>query len=158
MRSIPGPFLARLTGLWVVLLDLSGNRATCIHNLHQKHGRVVRVAPNQICFASPEALKDIYAANSRLAKAPIYQTLGFRSTFTTIDRNEYRHMKKRILPSFSPAFVADLEPIVQRQVSNLIKCYDTRVDQALDVLPWFRMFALAVVGEFFSSLRITLHG
>lgn len=107
----------------------------------------MRVAPNQLCFASPEALKDIYAANSRLTKAPVYQTLGFRSTFTTIDRHDYRLMKKRILPSFSPAFVAGLEPIVQRQVANLIKCYDKRVDQPLDVLPWFRMLALGVVGK-----------
>jgi hypothetical protein len=105
------------------------------------------VAPDQLCFASPEALKDIYGANSRLIKAPVYQTLGFRSTFTTIDRHDYRLMKKRILPSFSPAFVAGIEPIVQRQVNNLIKCLDKRVDMALDVLPWFRMYALSVVGE-----------
>jgi benzoate 4-monooxygenase len=147
LRSVPGPFLARLTGLWVTLLDLSGHRTAYIHKLHEKYGRVVRVAPDQLCFASPEALKDIYGANSRLIKAPVYQTLGFRSTFTTIDRHDYRLMKKRILPSFSPAFVAGIEPIVQRQVNNLIKCLDKRVDMALDVLPWFRMYALSVVGE-----------
>ncbi|KAI1617383.1 cytochrome P450 [Exophiala viscosa] len=151
LRSVPGPFLAKITGVWVILLDLSGNRTNYIHKLHQRYGRVVRVAPNQLCFASPEALKDIYAANSRLTKAPVYQTLGFRSTFTTIDRHDYRLMKKRILPSFSPAFVAGLEPIVQRQGANLIKCFDKRIDQPLDVLPWFRMLALSVVGEGFAG-------
>lgn len=107
----------------------------------------MRVAPNQVCFASPEALKEIYNANSKFIKAPIYQTLGFRSTFTTIDRHEYRVMKKRILPSFSPAFVTGLEPIVQNQVKNLIRCIAKRTDKPLDILPWFRMFALGVVGK-----------
>ncbi len=147
MRRLPGPFLAKFTGAWIVLIDLSGNRTATIHKLHQQHGRVVRVAPDQLCFTSPEALKDIYGANSKLGKAPIYETLGFKSTFTTIDRHEYRVMKKRILPSFSPAFVASLEPIVHRQVANLIKCLDKRVGTPLDVLPWFRMLALSVVGK-----------
>ncbi|KAL6250772.1 hypothetical protein RBB50_003075 [Rhinocladiella similis] len=151
LRSIPGPFLGKLTGLWEVMLNLSGHRTSYIHKLHERHGRVVRVAPNQLCFASPEALKDIYGANSRLTKAPIYETLGFRSTFTTIDRHDYRQMKKRILPSFSPAFVAGIESIVQRQVNNLVKCFDKRVDVSLDVFPWFRMFALSVVGEGFAG-------
>lgn len=138
------------------MLNLSGHRTSYIHKLHERHGRVVRVAPNQLCFASPEALKDIYGANSRLTKAPIYETLGFRSTFTTIDRHDYRQMKKRILPSFSPAFVAGIESIVQRQVNNLVKCFDKRVDVSLDVFPWFRMFALSVVGEAFSRLLLVV--
>lgn len=129
------------------MLDLSGKRSTTIHSLHQKHGHVIRVAPGELCFASPQALKDIYGANSKLTKARVYETLGFKSTFTTIDRHEYRGMKKRILPSFSPAFVASLEPIIHRQISNLIKCFSNRVGQPLDVLPWFRMFALGVVGK-----------
>ena len=118
-----------------------------IHELHKKYGRVVRVAPNQLCFASPEALKEIYGANSKYSKAPIYDTLGFKSTFTTRDREEYRTMKKRIVSSFSPAAIAEIEPSVHRQVANLIKCLDKRVDEPLDILPWFRMVALSVVGK-----------
>lgn len=118
-----------------------------IHQLHKKHGRIVRIAPNQLCFTSPKALKDIYGTNSRLEKAPIYATLGFRSTFTTIDRHDYRAMKKRILPSFSPAFIETLEPNVHRQVANLVKCLDKRLNAPLDILPWLRMMTLNIVGK-----------
>ena len=129
------------------MLELSGNRATTIHKLHLKHGPVVRLAPDELSFASPQALKDIYGANSGFAKAPIYDSMGFKSTFTTRDQEQYRGMKKRIVSSFSPAAVAEIEPCIYRQVGHLIKCFDKRVDTALDVLPWFRMLALGVVGE-----------
>ena len=147
LRSIPGPFLARLTGAWVVFLELSGHRSTTIRKLHKKYGPVVRLSPTELSFDSPQALKEIYSANSKYPKAPVYDSLGFLSTFTTRNKDDYRVMKKRIVPSFSPAAVAELEPIVHRQISNLLKCFDKRVDTPLDVLPWFRMLALGVVGE-----------
>jgi hypothetical protein len=147
LRSIPGPFLAKLTGAWVVVLELSGHRSTTIHKLHKKYGPVVRLAPNELSFDSPQALKEIYSANSKYLKAPVYDSLGFLSTFTTRNRDDYRVMKKRIIPSFSPASITVLETCVHRQISNLIKCFDRRVDAPLDVLPWFRMLALGVVGK-----------
>lgn len=126
---------------------MSGHRSTTLHDLHLKHGHVVRIAPNQLSFASPQALKDIYGASAKNTKAPIYDALGFKGVFTTRDRDEYRLMKKRVVPSFSPAAVAELESTVHRQVANLVKCFDKRVDAPLDVLPWFRMLALGVVGK-----------
>jgi cytochrome P450 len=128
-------------------LDLSGKRSTTIHDLHKKYGPIVRVAPNQLCFASPKALKEIYGANSQFSKAPIYEALGFKSLFTTRNRDDYRVMKKRVVPNFTAAAVAELEPCVHRQVKNLVQALDKRLDSPLDILPWFRMLALGVVGK-----------
>lgn len=147
MKSVPGPLLGRLTGFYITFLEFAGHRATTVAALHRKHGRVVRLAPDQLSFASPEALKDIYGANSKFTKGPIYDSLGFKGVFTTREQSEYRAMKKRVVPSFNPASLNELEPIVHRQVANLIKCLDKRVDMPLDVLPWFRMLALGVVGK-----------
>jgi hypothetical protein len=47
-RAIPGPFLAKLTSKWILLVDLAGNRAMTIHALHQKHGPVVQLGPNEV--------------------------------------------------------------------------------------------------------------
>lgn len=49
-----------------------------------------------------------------------------------------------------------MENMVHNHVANLVKCFDKRLDISLDVLPWFRMFALSVVGEAFhqQSLKI----
>lgn len=92
-------------------------------------------------------MKEIYAPNSKYLKADIYDSLGFLSTFTTRNRDEYRLMKKRIIPSFNPGAVAEMEPLIHQQISNLLKCFDKRLDVPLDVLPWFRMLALGIVGK-----------
>ncbi|KAL7893111.1 cytochrome P450 [Trichoderma sp. SZMC 28014] len=149
LKSVPGPFIAKLTGAWMLYIDLSGQRSNTVHNLHKKHGPAVRVGPSEVCFASPAALKEIYGAHSKYPKAPVYDSLGFKSTFTTRNRDEYRVMKKRIIPSFSPAAVAEIEATVHQQLGLLVKCFDTRLNETLDVLPWFRMLALGVVGQSF---------
>lgn len=138
-----------MTGAWIVLLDLSGSRSTTIHDLHLKHGHVVRIAPDQLSFSSTRALKDIYGANSKYTKAEIYESLGQKGIFTTRDRDEYRVAKKRVVPCFSQSSIAQMEDMVHSHVADLVKCFDKRLGISLDVLPWFRMFALSVVGKAF---------
>src|SRR5438034_11714925 len=43
LRRIPGPLLAKVTGNWLLLIELSGNRAKTVHKLHQKYGPVVQI-------------------------------------------------------------------------------------------------------------------
>jgi benzoate 4-monooxygenase len=138
----------------MLYVDLSGQRSNTIHNLHKTYGPAVRVGPSEVCFASPAALKEIYGAHSKYPKAPVYDSLGFKSTFTTRNRDEYRVMKKRIIPSFSPAAVAEIETTVHQQLGLLVKCFDKRLNETLDVLPWFRMLALGVVGRFICSTEL----
>lgn len=147
LRGVPGPVLARFTGIWLLRHELAGTRATTIHELHQMYGPVVRIAPDQLSFSSPAALREIYGSSSKYAKAPVYDSMGFQSTFTTRDRNEYRTMKKRILPNFSPSAIAALEPTVHKHVAGLVKVFERRADAPIDIFPWVRMVALCVVGK-----------
>ena len=48
LSSIPGPFLASLTRLWITKLAWDGDMPGTILELHRKYGRVVRVAPNEM--------------------------------------------------------------------------------------------------------------
>lgn len=147
LRGVPGPALARLTGLWLLRLELTGKRATTVHELHHRYGPILRLAPNELSFSSPAALREIYGTTSKYAKAPVYESMGFQSTFTTRDRDEYRTMKKRILPNFSPSAIAALEPTVHKHVAALVKTLDKRTNAPIDIFPWVRMVALCVVGK-----------
>ncbi len=60
LRQFPGPLLARLSNAWLIAVTFSGRRAFIIHSLHQRYGPVVRIAPNELCFASAAAAHDIY--------------------------------------------------------------------------------------------------
>ncbi len=60
LRDIPGPLPAKLTPRWLGAITFAGHRASYIHALHQRYGDVVRVAPDEVSFASAAAARDIY--------------------------------------------------------------------------------------------------
>jgi hypothetical protein len=60
LAGVPGPFIARFTGLWRTTKYFQGTWYDDILGLHQKYGRVVRIAPNEISFVDGEALKRLY--------------------------------------------------------------------------------------------------
>ncbi|CAD7060089.1 unnamed protein product [Tilletia caries] len=54
--GIPGPLLAKFSNLWLILTAKGGQRSLQVHELHKKHGKFVRLAPNHISIADPDAL------------------------------------------------------------------------------------------------------
>ena len=62
LRKVPGPYISNFTSLLLKWHELKANRTLYIHALHQKYGPVVRVAPNEVSFTSPAALKEIYGS------------------------------------------------------------------------------------------------
>lgn len=68
LNKYPGPVLASLTDWWR-FFDVLGRRPDITHiRLHRKHGDIVRLGPNTLSFADPEALKTIYGLNKGLRK------------------------------------------------------------------------------------------
>ncbi|KAJ5084819.1 Cytochrome P450 [Penicillium alfredii] len=50
------------TGLWIKYQEFMANRRESIHHLHKVYGPVVRLSPNEVSFASLEAIKETYAS------------------------------------------------------------------------------------------------
>ena len=68
LQKYPGPFLASLTDWWR-FFDVLGRRPDITHNrLHHQHGDIVRLGPNSLSFADPQALKTIYGLNKGFTK------------------------------------------------------------------------------------------
>lgn len=65
---IPGPFLARFTGVYRVFLLWSGECHWKIHELHKQYGPVVRTGPNHVIVSDPSALFSIYGSGGRFRK------------------------------------------------------------------------------------------
>ena len=62
LAKLPGPLHARFTAAWLKYKEFTGNRRAYIHNLHQEWGPIVRLGPNEVSFASAEAIKEIYTS------------------------------------------------------------------------------------------------
>ncbi len=73
LARLPGPSICAITRLPLMCHEFSGTRRSFIHGLHMKYGPVVRVAPDEVSFATPEAVKEIYTSGgSGYDKSPLY--------------------------------------------------------------------------------------
>jgi len=67
-RDIPGPFLATISPLWKLRGALNGTLHTDITEIHRKYGTIVRIAPDEVSIADPEAIRIIYGHGSGFTK------------------------------------------------------------------------------------------
>lgn len=77
LSRYPGPFLASLTDLYKVYLLYTGRLPALLLQLHEKHGDVIRIGPDELTFSNAAALLDIYKAGRIIEKGPMYD--GFTS-------------------------------------------------------------------------------
>ncbi|ELU36615.1 cytochrome P450 monooxygenase pc-bph [Rhizoctonia solani AG-1 IA] len=54
--TIPGPKLAAISNLWLAYVSAKGHRSTSVHELHQRYGKLVRIAPDHVSIADSKTL------------------------------------------------------------------------------------------------------
>jgi hypothetical protein len=62
LNKIPGPWYAKFTSLVLKWHEFRANRTRYIHRLHLEYGQAVRIAPDEVTFASATAVKEIYCS------------------------------------------------------------------------------------------------
>ena len=60
LNKFNGPFLASITNLWKVWYEYTSSQKRMYEDIHKKYGDIVRVGPNELSFADPKAIRDIY--------------------------------------------------------------------------------------------------
>ncbi|KAL3423886.1 cytochrome P450 [Phlyctema vagabunda] len=149
LKIIPGPLLFRAAGLPLLLAGLTGNRTSTIHKIHLKYGPVVRIGPNELSFSGINHVNDIYGQSSVFLKAPIYKSLARKGIFSMRKKEDHRARRKLLSHAFAHSTLLNLEPLIVSHVQKLSARISETIDQPLDVLYWFRMLALDIVGELF---------
>ena len=123
LSHIPGPFLPKLTSLWLYYHAYIGDEATIIHKAHKQYGPLLRVSPNEIDISDADAVVPIYVAKGGFPKAPCYANFdidGHKTIFSTTD-NDYRTPRaKAVVPMFSTKSIRDNE-------AGLYGCMDRMV-------------------------------
>lgn len=68
LHKIPGPFLARFSGIWRNVRYFRSTWHNDILELHEIYGPVVRIAPNEISFVDVKALPILYGHGTTARK------------------------------------------------------------------------------------------
>ncbi|KAM5382641.1 hypothetical protein ACJZ2D_002431 [Fusarium nematophilum] len=155
--SIPGPVVSNFTSLALKWHELNANRTMYIHDLHKKYGPVVRVAPKEVSFTSPTALKEIYASGgSGYDKTEFYnlfQVYGKRTMFSTLNKDDHAKRRRMIGDRYANSNVMRAAPLagIRERSKNFVERCVNFPDSTADIFvrsnPWCYCVHVADVGR-----------
>ena len=161
LQKFAGPHPARWTNLWKVLDTVTtGHKKPTLIELHQRHGDVVRIGPNTLRFAHPQAVKDIYGADKPFNKSDYYSVAAAVAKgrpnpflFSSLDSTWHDRLRRAIQPSFNLTALVSYEPFVDNTITTFIGQLERRfVDKTgvggiVELAHWFHWYAFDVIGE-----------
>ena len=135
----------------------SGTLVPRFQRLHEQYGPVVRVAPNELSYISPEALKTIYGhrqPGDGFRKNPAFfqpATNGVHSILTS-EGDAHSSVRRKILPAFSDKALSEQQDILQHFTGLLIRKLRDRVgepgsSQSVDMFEWYIWTTFDLIGD-----------
>jgi hypothetical protein len=119
LKHIPGPFWASISRLWMVHHLWRGDMDVVQRELHQKYGPLVRIGPDEIACAAPEAMSKIYPTSNPLAKQhgfySVWQNKSFSKypdNFSNTDERLHSERRKIVNNVYSMSTILSLEPYI----------------------------------------------
>jgi benzoate 4-monooxygenase len=93
----------------------------------------VRIAPNHVSIAAPDALPVVYAHGNGALKSNFYDAFVSiqRGLFNTRDRAEHTRKRKIVSHVFSQKSVMEFEPHIRMYVQQLLDQWDRLYVQAV---------------------------
>ena len=128
LRRFPSVSVAAFTNAWSLLHQLFHTRTLAVHQAHMKHGKIVRIGPQHISMATPQAVKDIYGHGSPATKDNFYG--AFASTHLNVsdsqDKGVHTIKRKRFATAFAQKSITDLEFWVEEHLQRLVALLDKK--------------------------------
>lgn len=151
LGRIPGPFLAKISPYYIILIEAAGNRTRTIHSLHKQYGSVVRIGPKEVSFTSPSVVKELYSQGTPYMKAPWYESMSVPPVgiFSLRDRKEHAARRRLLSHAFSQASLNDAEPMIAALVLKLLNRVREANGRPVDMLQLFRRLSLDLSGQLF---------
>jgi len=180
LRSIPGPFLASISKLWLVQQQLGSRRPLVDQALHKKYGPIVRVSPKEVIVSSPASKRIIYGrfpaflihlnwspttgATSKFRKGDWYiatsecgwsgpDELDFLSEQ---NMEKYRIQRRLVGPAYTAAYMKELEGSLDEVLEKNINIMHKRAGQSVDIDHYFNLFTsggyIAEIDSTFTNL------
>ncbi|RDL39062.1 Benzoate 4-monooxygenase cytochrome P450 [Venustampulla echinocandica] len=137
LSNVPGPFLARISGLPSWYYAMRGDRHIWLWQLFQIYGKMaddmsglrltapgpkIRITPNTVLFRDPAAYRDIYNQKANVQKAPFYKAWQKDkddvNTFTTRDKKVHARRRKMLNQSFTEPSLRASQPFIIKHVDR----------------------------------------
>ncbi|KAK4216435.1 cytochrome P450 [Rhypophila decipiens] len=160
LAKIPGPPTWCASRLPFVVSLIRGTIVHDFEKLHRKYGPILRVAPDEITFAQPEAWNDIFLP--RQDHKPFLKDRLWWSRqpgqpdnlVSAIDPENHARIRKALSAGFTPRALRSQEPIIQRYVNLLVERLRDQIlasgekkTAEVDIGQWFHFTTFDIFGD-----------
>ncbi|KAJ7178233.1 cytochrome P450 [Mycena filopes] len=129
LSSIPGPWYAAVSSLWITSHVLRLEQCKTIHTLFETYGPVVRIAPNKVVFCDLGAMKN-----------------DDDHAMTTLPHAQHSIRRKAYASHYTPSNLAKLQPEIGEATGQMIDTlHGLPAHTPLDTLSLFRHLALDII-------------
>ncbi|KAI0120995.1 cytochrome P450 oxidoreductase [Xylariales sp. AK1849] len=157
LSKVPGPWIASVSRLWYIVQVAKGDMEKTQRQLHAKHGPLIRIAPNELACAAPDAIKTIYPTSLGLNKTdfyPVWNTHSFskhRDMFSETNDKAHGERRRIINHVYSLANVLQSEPYIDHCSALFLERLGEHTDseKPFDLGKWLQMFTFDVIGELY---------
>ncbi|KAF4547026.1 Cytochrome P450-like protein 21 [Elsinoe fawcettii] len=126
LRKVPGPFLASFTNLYRFIVVLRGSADKKHRELHDRHGKYVRLGPNCVSISDSKMIDVVYDGRGGWPKSKFYAVADFVRGSEVIctgfsTRNEQDHL-------------SITRPIADLYTTTAVIAYEARLNEAIGTL------------------------
>ncbi|KFG79457.1 benzoate 4-monooxygenase cytochrome P450 [Metarhizium anisopliae] len=150
LRRFPGPRIAACSSLYFLYWIYHGTFPQHCERLFDHYkSDVLRVAPNQLVFRTPQSLKDIIGRHDVYRGDFALRVIGFTSQNVSNIRDPAAHKRKRKLmnPGFSNATLAKQEPaLVVPLVNKLVDAVAAKAGTKINMSNYFDCVTSDIIG------------
>ncbi|KAL8657032.1 MAG: hypothetical protein Q9226_002324 [Calogaya cf. arnoldii] len=134
LRRVPGPPLARFTNLWLLYHARRGRRYLAVDAAHKRYGPMVRIQPDHVSIADPDAIPIIYSHTGGWTKSSFYEPFVSisRALFSTRSRAEHTRKRKVLSHTFSAKSISQFEPYIANNLKELLNQWNKLSDKATE--------------------------
>ncbi|KAJ9663462.1 hypothetical protein H2201_005670 [Coniosporium apollinis] len=151
LARFPGPRAAAATKLWKAYIECIKQESFChkLEKLHAQYGDVVRVGPDELHFANPQAYHDIYNSKNKWDKEWfLYHSFNEdRSSFGFVTYAEAKERKDVLSRTFSPKAIEQSQGLVIEKVDALCAAFErqSKANKPCDLFYAFRCMSMDVI-------------
>lgn len=164
LRDVPGPFLAKFTDLWRLLVVWRRDSHDTYLRLHKQYGDLLRIGPNCVSICKPDVISTIYGIQKGYIKSDFYAVWqnmisGKRSpslVFTT-DEQAHATLRRPVAGAFALSTLVEFEPLIDSTTAVFLTRLDglfASTGKVCDLGTWLQWFAFDVIGELTFSKRL----
>ncbi|KAF5873344.1 putative cytochrome p450 protein [Botrytis fragariae] len=152
LAKYPGPRLWAFTNFPNSIGRIQGLMYLRLKSAHEKYGPIVRSAPNELSFITPEAWTDIYAkkpGRPEMPKGNYVPQPGTESLFDHPVHEEHQRIRKSLRNGFTEKAQREQEPRVRRFMDQLMNNLKeiAKDGGVTDIAKWNYLIAYDIVAD-----------